>query len=403
MGGMETPLQLILADMTRAFFEGFRLYEKVWEVRNGLIYLKKLAPRDAKTITLQKDEHGDFKGAVQRVSFAGQYHEVIIEGYKTLLYTFQKQKDWLYGRSVLKSAYYHYDKKHKLYYISHKAAELQTVPPKIIKLEQSMDESQKSKLENAVDKLGVNTRVTIPAGVTLESFESKGSPTVSIKDLIDHHNSQMLKSIMAQFMNLGAESNSKGSFALSQTQADYFTMFLESEMRNIASHINWYVIPQLIDWNFGTGVYPQIKFNPIKDSTKDLLQEVFKSLITGKSSSIPDVFYESIFNKTSENLNLGISEEEITSGMAEKKQEVMDAEKQKQDNLTAGLKSKQVNNKQIVKKTAKLADMPVDEHGRPLRESEKNINLSEIEDVMDKAEADMKAKSKHIPKTRDPR
>ena len=70
MGGMTTPLPFVIADMTRAVFEGFRLYEKVAKVitvgeYKGKISWKKLAPRDAQTVDLKTDKNGGFNGAVQ--------------------------------------------------------------------------------------------------------------------------------------------------------------------------------------------------------------------------------------------------------------------------------------------------------------------------------------------------
>jgi len=375
LGGMTTPMHLIIADMTRAFAEGFRLYEKVWELRDGKVYLRKLAPRDSRTISLKADDKGGFAGAVQKVMIKGEYKEIEIPVYKCLLYTFQKDRDWLYGRSILKAAYYHYDKKHKLYYIAHKAAEVDTIPPKILYIGASISQNQKSAAEKAIDRIGVNTRVTLPDGVMrLEPYSPGGGGRVDIKELIDHHNNQMAKSVLAQFLDLGSERKQVGSYALSKEHSDLFVMGLEAEMKNIAAHINWYVIPQLIDWNFGSGKYPVFEFNPLADEVKQLLKETFISIVKGKTP-VPDEFTKAIVRKVSDEMNLDIEEEEI--------------------NEETQTQQEQSTEEQQTQEEKEFQDVP-SRWGRPLRESERRIELDEIEDSLDDMEARLTALAQQI-------
>jgi len=102
---MSTPLPFILSDMTRAIFEGFRLYEKVAQVieegdYKGKIGWRKLAPRDATTVALRADEYGGFMGAHQTCTFGDKTVNINIPSEKCILYTFQKEKHWLYGESI---------------------------------------------------------------------------------------------------------------------------------------------------------------------------------------------------------------------------------------------------------------------------------------------------------------
>ena len=174
-GGMSTPLSFVISDMCRAIFEGFRLYEKVPQVIEkgswkGKIGWRKLAPRDSRTITLRADLHGGFNGARQVAVFGTKSVTSNFPPEKCLLYTFQKEKHPLYGESILKTAYYHYDKKHKLYYLAHKKAEIDAVGLKILKISKAggVSESERVAAEEAVEQIGINTRLTLPEGFELE-------------------------------------------------------------------------------------------------------------------------------------------------------------------------------------------------------------------------------------------
>ena len=280
LGGMSTPLPFVIADMTRAISEGFRLYEKVARIIDdgeykGKIGWKKLAPRDATTVELQPDKHGGFAGAHQSTLFGDKMVEVEIPAEKCMLFTYQKEKHWLYGESILKTAYYHYDKKHKLYYIAHKKAEIEALGLKILKIDSTKTASEREAAETAIDQIGINTRVTLPMdGVELEI--ERGSGGYDPLPLINHHNMMMARSALTQ-----AVSQEKYAYPYGKgtPSAQYLVLNIESIMKQMEATLNTYAIAPLIDWNFGTKAYPTIKFDNISDVTKTFLREVFDKLM----------------------------------------------------------------------------------------------------------------------------
>ena len=303
LGGMTTPLPFIIADMTRAIFEGFRLYEKVARViesgkYKGKISWKKLAPRDARTVTLKPDKHGGFNGAHQQTTFGSEIIDITIPPEKCMLFTFQKEKHWLYGESILKTAFYHYDKKHKLYYISHKKAEIESTGLKILKISQMMTPEQKTAAEEVVDTIGINSRVTLPPGIELDI--ERGSGGYDPLPLIDHHNLMMSKSALTQAMDQVkyAYPYGKGTSA-----SQYLVLSIESILKQMAATINTYAIAPLIDWNFGTQAYPYLKFESLSDVSQVFLREVFDAIMKAKTP-LPEGFIEEIINETSKSLNL---------------------------------------------------------------------------------------------------
>lgn len=283
MGGMTTPLPFVIADMTRAITEGFRLYEKVPQVIEngpyaGKIGWRKLAPRESTTLSLLSDDHGGFNGARQRAALGSNVIDVIFPPEKCLLFTFQRERHPLYGESILKTAFYHYDKKHKLYYLAHKKAEIDAVGLKMLKVLKPMTEGEVEKAEDVVDTIGANSRVTLPPGFELDIDRS---PTgYDVLKLIEHHDTQIALSTLTQAMRMGTQTTYAYTYGQGyKTQGGFIVQMLDSVSRNIENTLNEWAVAPLIDWNFGTQSYPKIKLIQPQSDTKEQILKVFDSLL----------------------------------------------------------------------------------------------------------------------------
>jgi len=304
LGGMTTPLPFIVADMTRGIFEGFRVYEKVARIieegdYKGKVSWRKLAPRDAQTVQLKADKHGGFNGVFQSATLGTEMIEAAIPPEKCMLFTFQKEKHWLYGESILKTAYYHYDKKHKLYYISHKKAEIDTTGLKILKINQTATPAERKAAEEVVDTIGVNTRITLPPGLELE-IQRGGEKGFDPMPLIDHHNNQMAKSALVQVLDQVkyAYPYGKGTPA-----SQYVDLAIQSIMKQMEATINTYAVAPLVDWNFGTHAYPKIRFEKLADASTAFLRDVFNQIMKA-GHELPDGFISEVVAETAKTLKL---------------------------------------------------------------------------------------------------
>jgi len=304
LGGMTTPLPFIVADMTRGIFEGFRVYEKVARIieegdYKGKVSWRKLAPRDAKTVQLKADKHGGFSGVYQSAILGIEMTEINIPPEKCMLFTFQKEKHWLYGESILKTAYYHYDKKHKLYYISHKKAEIDATGLKILKINQTTTSAEREAAEEVVDTIGVNTRITLPPGLELE-IQRGGEGGFDLMPLIDHHNNQMAKSALVQVLDQVkyAYPYGKGTPA-----SQYVDLAIVSIMKQMEATLNIYAVGPLIDWNFGTHAYPKIRFEKLADASVAFLRDVFNQIMKA-GHELPDGFINEVVAETAKTLKL---------------------------------------------------------------------------------------------------
>ena len=328
-GGMSTPISFIIGYFCRAIRDGFALMEKCYEIVDGQIIFKKWAPRDASTITFLTDETGGFNGAKQKVSYKGKLIDASIPKEKLIFFTVNKEENHLYGQSMFLPGYYHYDKKHKLYYIANLAYQLNAIPFRMGKIPEGMSPKDIQLFREFLANVGLNASGTYPQGFEVEKFEATRA-LADFLPLIQHHDSMMAKSVLAQFLDLGAEGKG-GAYALSQDHSDLMILGLESIMNEMADVISWYGIPDLVDYNFGSGKYPKFEFHPLIDSQKQLMKDVFTAILAKISNaSISDEFLLEMEENVAGELGLDIDYEEVRKVREAELQAQKDAQAQAQ-------------------------------------------------------------------------
>lgn len=304
-GGMSTSFDYVRALASKAMWQGYAVWEQVYTYADipghgTKLVLRKLAPREARTVRFKADPHGGFAGIVQRASDGvnGQ-KEVHIPPEKVLFFVVDKEEHPFYGRSMFEPALYHFDKKHKLYYIAHIAAQQAAVPARIAYQEgggtQELTTGKRTQLERALASFGFNTAMIPPRGIKIEPFGGKGDAAIrEILEVINHHNVQASQSILAQFIDLGqGGENATGSYALSKDSSDLFLMCSQTLLDSFAETFNTHLIPKFIDWNFGSGKYPKLVFEPLADETKQAMAEVFQALSVASTTNVsPDFIWE---------------------------------------------------------------------------------------------------------------
>lgn len=220
-GGMETPMSLFLDQLLMSVVDGFQLWEKVYRIDEaGRLALKKLAHRDSIGITLKRDKYGGYGGAVQRVNYMGEWKEIELLAYKTFLFTHNKARDFLYGRSSFRSLYPKYDKKRRLEYLDSIALQNDAIKPKVLLRKESgalgkEEKTARNKALAMLAKLGERKPVaSLPYGYDIKELNSQGrDPHTSI----ERQNSEMARAFLATFALLGSQGKESnvGSYALS--------------------------------------------------------------------------------------------------------------------------------------------------------------------------------------------
>jgi len=262
---------------------GYSVFEIVFDIKDGMYEWKKFAHRPQRTIRefIYDDEGGP--EAIEQVKYGRSSRGVVeIPIEKLIIFSNRLESGDMRGSSILRSAYKHWKIKDFIYKILNIGIERNLVGTPDMELPEDPSEAEKKKAREIVQNItsGESSGITRPKGFVLDIFEGKRG-MMEVLPYIEHHDQEMSKSILAQFLNLGE--GSTGSYALSKDQSDLFLMSLNSTAKYIKQTFNSYAIPQLVNLNWGNenlGGYPELDYNPI--SANEALLDTVHKMVTGQ-------------------------------------------------------------------------------------------------------------------------
>lgn len=320
-GGMVTPFSRVIAQMLMAIFDGFVGFELVyWSPKTGPLKgkwtLKKLAHRPAETLTFLINDNSEFAGFRQRAMYQNRSIDVKLPGEHCIYYAANEEEKPFYGQSYFQSAWYHWDKKFKLYAIAHIAAQRAAVGTRVGKLPPSPNRDEKDAFKKALADLGVAQYMTIPQDFSVEAL--KEGPGFDFLAYINHHNSQMSKSVLAAFFDDQQGSGGDTTLVDFGRQSDaLFMMMLQTIMSEIEDVLNNQVIPRFIDWNFGTNRYPKFQFGTLTQEQQAAAVDLFKTLaIAGQALTCSPEFVHQLEIQVAEEFGLEIDWEAVEARQA---------------------------------------------------------------------------------------
>lgn len=275
------PWLLVLQDILRMFEYGSTVMEPVFELRewapkrttpgaNRKQYtmIRKIALRPANTITtFNYDNNGGplsvTQSAIQADNSTKQV-ELPIE--KLLIFTFEGEGANLEGASILRPAYEHWFYKRQLYKIDAIQKERHGVGVPDIQLPPGASAKDKKVAHELGRNLHTNEFAYIvrPTGFSVGFAELQGQ-LVDVLASATHHDLQIMKNVLIQFIDPEARSN-RGSAAVS---ADIFLKSMRYIASLICSYINLFLVPQIIGYNFNTDQFPTLKVRNIGE-VKDI-------------------------------------------------------------------------------------------------------------------------------------
>jgi hypothetical protein len=284
-GGMTHSFDRFVKQMLLALFNGFSAWEMVyWQPdtgpNKGKYTLRKLDWRPSETLTFLLDGQGEFNGFRQRTFFQGRTIDVKIAKETALYYAHEEAERPFYGVSMFESAFYHYDKKEKLYYIAHLAAQRAAVGLRVGTMVPNAPAEDKSNFIRALAQLGLAQYIAVPTADWTVQTLNEAAGRFDFLGLINHHNSQMSKSVLAQWFDDSTGGGQGDSRMVDFGQQDDVTFFLmlEGILEEMAQIINDHIFPRFVDWNFGSQKYPQFKWGPLTKEQKGAIQDTFDKL-----------------------------------------------------------------------------------------------------------------------------
>lgn len=266
---------------------GFSVFEKVYYSDGEKVWLKKMGLRKQTTIKQWELSDGT-PGIIQKLPQPIKYgvnegkDEVEIPSDKLVIFSYKKEGDNYEGVSLLRPAYKHFHIKDQLYKFDAVKHERQSVGIPVIYMPSDADDEDRAEAQTIVDNVrsteqtGVVMPGTKEEGWLFEFADMKGGSGTNLYESIKHHNREITKVILAQFIELG--NTESGSRSLGESQGELFFQAIEFIGNYVRDMFNRYVIPELVDLNFDTEVYPVLKYRKIRKVDWEKISKGLKDL-----------------------------------------------------------------------------------------------------------------------------
>jgi hypothetical protein len=303
-GGMSTPMEYLIAQMTSAFVMRRSYHEKVFkqDEDNQIVY-DKIAYRPTDTCTMLRDKRtGDLLGFNQWV-FGKPIQVSVVLPY-ALVYVHGQHRNPVKGISDLQITYQNYRTKEKLKYLWFTYCEVMSLPRTIVLATSDSAAKKAAQTIAALKNAGV-------AGIPKEwvseimplPFNTDSAD--SFQEAIGYLDSDSALSLLAGFTDLpsramgtgtlGSGGGSRGSYGLSASQIAFFLTIMRAYAGELASFVTDGVIKDLVRWNKGTDVQiPQFEIGPIQTTDVQQSFTLLQALASSPNLQVPRQFMEEL-------------------------------------------------------------------------------------------------------------
>ncbi|MBS4040402.1 MAG: DUF935 family protein [Flavobacteriales bacterium] len=273
-----------------SFEFGHAVFEIVFELTTfegkPRIGLKKLAFRKQRTIEAWAtlDSKPGITQNIVNVG-TGKPARVSIPRMKLIIITNEREGDNLAGISMLRSAYKPWKIKDALELMNAIALERMSVGIPILRktnTNSTVSEPELDRARNSLRQMRANEEayLELPEGVDVEMLDMQAQSTKEVLPTIEHLNTQIALSALAQFLMLGSGQSAGGSRAVSQDHTSLFNKSLEGIAKNFQKAIQDDLIKTLVDLNYSNVTdYPRYVINGIADDDVNIISTAVSALI----------------------------------------------------------------------------------------------------------------------------
>lgn len=323
-GGMQTPIQQLVGQITSAQIFRRAFFEKVWKIReaDGRVVYDKIAFRPAATCQARYDQRtADPHGFRQQVWLFGgqlkvQAHQKVpgyvdIPQIRSYIYTHMKHREPLTGASEMDVSYWCYQTKMKLLYLWYYFLENQAMQRVIVYGNDQGEANTRADDVAALKGAGVVGLVHPTDGQkAFDVLNVDGAAGEYFSSALGFLEGWQTHSVLAGFMALtGSATGGKGSYALSQDQSSFYLKSRQAVAKEQAESISYDLIRPLVMLNFGSGAaYPQFKFGPLQDEQIQALLTMFQTLAAAPALHIPLPVLDLITERMASILQLDIDQ-----------------------------------------------------------------------------------------------
>lgn len=247
--------------------------------------LQKLASRKQNSILSWQTS--DEKPGIRQLLPFGPVKDIPMA--KLVVFTNEKRGENYEGISMLRFAYKHWYLKDKIELVNAVALERMALGIPIIRKGQgpngatnlSVDPNALQSLKDALRQLRANEESYLeePVGVLVEMMDMKGHTTKDVLPTMQYEDTQIMLSVLAQFLGLGVNGNS-GARALSQDHSKLFLRSLEAVARVMQRGFQS-VAQRLIDLNYSNlpNGYPLLTFDNLDDDDVAIISTALAAMV----------------------------------------------------------------------------------------------------------------------------
>jgi len=265
-------------------------FEKVWRLGDdGKVHLRKLAPRLPRTVQFWlTDDTGGLAGIRQVAPPNFSPTEIPVE--KLLVFINDLEGSNFRGVSILRSAYKHHYYKDNLYRVQAIALEKRSLGVDVGTLQgEAISSEGKTNMERALMTLHAHEKQFFLEVEGQTKYRLEGLPRGGVMDPLDaieHHDLRIVRSMIAEFVAMGA--GSTGSLAMHRDKTSYLLLALGGHCNNICDTHNKHLIQQWVDYNWpGVSKYPRLCYSRLEQRDVAVFAEaVFK--LTQSGALTPD-------------------------------------------------------------------------------------------------------------------
>lgn len=273
---MEQWWDHFLQEVMTFFAFWFSLFEKVYTIKDNKVYIKKLAFRKQRTIEQRQTSTGE-PGVLQQldsIKMSGENKgmgNIDIPAAKLLRFTINQEGDNYEGISILRAAYKSWFIKSNLEKFDAVRHEKWSIWVPVIYIPSTASEQDKEEVKKILKNFKTNQQTGIVIPWSKEDGReftfadlNKGGDT-KLLESIKYHDRNIVKTVLAQWIELGATES--WSRSLGESQGNIFLNAMEAFGKVITDTINRFLIPELVDLNFNdVQRYPELSFTKIGDN-----------------------------------------------------------------------------------------------------------------------------------------
>jgi hypothetical protein len=304
-GGMQTPMEDVIAQMTAAFANRRSYHEKVFKQDddNQVVY-DKVAYRPPDTCTLLRHpDNGELQGFSQWVF--DKSNQVIILLPYAHVYIHGQRKDPVKGISELQITYHNYRIKEKLKFLWYTFLEVMSLPRTIV-LANSDDAAKKA--AQAIAALKNAGVVGLPKDwiSSIQPLPMSSAGSSEFQQAIAYLDSQSALSLLAGFTDLpgramgtgvgmSSGSGSRGSYGMSSSQQEFFMNLEGAFSTELSTCVTNNIVSDLVRYNKGTKVQiPQFSLGPLQEKDVSQAFAMLQALAVAPNLRLPTEFIQEL-------------------------------------------------------------------------------------------------------------